>query len=82
MKDKDLGLLMDENMTYIIYEPSDSKPVKLVFEELPCPVYPSFRCKHAKSSLEDDLMYKICCSNLNNCDRFELTGGVIDDLIL
>lgn len=53
---------------YII--PTQNKPVKLIFEELPCPICSQIRCKHAKNSFED-LIYSISCTNPNDCNNAE-----------
>jgi hypothetical protein len=58
----------DENKIYII--PTQDKPVKLIFEELPCPICSQIRCKHAKSNLKD-LIFNISCTNSGECDKIK-----------
>jgi hypothetical protein len=45
--------------------PKEDKPIKIVYEQLPCPLCmnygDAFRCKHAKSKLED-MNFIIYCS--------------------
>jgi len=45
----------DPNKIYII--PQQDKPIKVIYEELPCPILSqlgnSHRCKYAKSKVED-----------------------------
>lgn len=54
--------LSEENNIYIL--PTQDKPVKIVYEGLPCPILlqlgTTYRCKYAKSSIED-LNYNIAC---------------------
>lgn len=56
---------------YII--PTQDKPVKIIFEELPCPICSQigsdFRCKYAKGNLKD-LIYTISCTT-SKCDNIE-----------
>lgn len=59
-------LKMDNKVIYII--PVQDKPVKIIFEGLPCPICSEIRCSHAKSSLED-LVYSITCTNTNGCTK-------------
>lgn len=57
------GLPFDENNIYII-PISNDKPLKVVFEELPCPILLNLdiahRCKHSKSKSED-LIWSLYC---------------------
>jgi len=62
----DLDYFNIKDKIFII--PIQDKPIKLIFEELPCPVCSDIRCKYAKSNLED-LIYSISCTNENKCDR-------------
>jgi hypothetical protein len=53
----------ERNMMYIL--PQVDKSLKIVFDELPCPILSQlgddFRCKHSKSKVED-MHYIIYCS--------------------
>lgn len=54
---------MDDNIIYII--PREDKPVKIIYEELSCPIGiqlgTTIRCKYAKSKVED-MIFTIYCS--------------------
>jgi len=58
----------DNDRIFII--PTETKPIKIIFEELSCPILSQLKivhkCKHAKSSWED-LIYNITCNNIKNC---------------
>lgn len=53
----------NDEMLYILFP--EYKPVKIVFEDLPCPILwqlgEEFRCKHAKSKT-DDMNWTLYCS--------------------
>lgn len=46
--------------------PKDNKPLKVIYEELPCPILlqlgEDYRCKHAQSKLEG-MEYTLYCAN-------------------
>lgn len=46
-------LLFTEDLIFFIPIQED-KPVKIFFEENPCPVNPSVRCKHSQFLINDD----------------------------
>jgi hypothetical protein len=54
---------MDDKMIYIL--PVKDKPIKFVFNELPCPklinIGLTYRCEYSKSKLED-MNYVMFCS--------------------
>ena len=52
-------LLVTKNQIYILDIP-DSKPVKIVFEEYPCPNDPMHRCKHSKFLSKEDTISIFC----------------------
>lgn len=53
------------NDTLYIVPTQKTKPIKIVYEDLPCPILlnlrEEFRCKHAKSKIED-LNWILHCS--------------------
>jgi hypothetical protein len=55
---------MEDKIVYII--PKIDKPIKMIFDELPCPVNPDIRCKYAKSKVED-MIFSIECQNTIDC---------------
>jgi len=67
--------LVDEKNDRVFIIPIEDKPLKIIFEELPCPICQKIKCEYAKSSCED-LIYKITCKNINNCDKI-----ILDNLI-
>lgn len=74
---------MDDNLVNsgdkIFFLPVQDKPIKIVFEELLCPVAidkgDSYRCKFAKSKLEDMNFIIYCsaekCNNIKFCENKE-----------
>jgi len=67
--------LIDENSVIFFIIPIEDKPLKIIFEELTCPICQEIKCEYAKSSCED-LIYKITCKNINNCNKI-----ILDNLI-
>jgi len=70
--------IIDKNNDRIFIIPTETKPIKIIFEELLCPILSHLeivhKCKYAKSSWED-LVCKITCNNIKNC------GIIIDNNI-
>jgi len=60
-------LSWESDKIYII--PKQDKPIKIIFEELPCPKDSEIRCEYAKSNSED-MVYSIICTN-KNCNWFK-----------
>lgn len=54
--------VIDSNKVYIL--PQQNKPIKIVYEELLCPVLlqlgGNYRCEHSKSKVEDDNFTLYC----------------------
>ena len=46
-------------MLYVI--PLEDKPIKLVFENLPCPILEGVRCAYAKNT-SHDMIFEISCT--------------------
>jgi len=52
-------------MSNIYLIPKQDKTIKIVYDELPCPMNSSIRCENAKSRVEEN--YVIYCSDCTSC---------------
>ena len=64
----DDGLIVNKNQIYIVEVP-DSKLLKIVFEEYPCPKDPNYRCEHSKFKSEGFEISIFC--DILECIRIE-----------
>lgn len=55
-------LIKDDNLTYVI--PEQVKPLRVIFEDLPCPLDFSISCKYSKDG-SDEFNFGFNCSNEN-----------------
>jgi len=51
---------MEDNLIFIL--PVTDKPIKIIFEEYPCPNNPDIRCKYSEF-ITEDMNIVIQCSN-------------------
>lgn len=51
--------MKESKMLYFI--PLEDKPIKLVFEDLPCPILEGMRCAYAKNT-SHDMIFEISCT--------------------
>ena len=51
--------MRENKMLYLI--PLEDKPIKLVFEDLPCPILEGVRCAYAKNT-SHDMIFEISCT--------------------
>ena len=51
---------VENDMVYII--PTLNNPIKIVFENLPCPINGDIRCKYAENK-SHDMIFSIICKN-------------------
>jgi hypothetical protein len=56
-----IKLPKNNDMIYIIPENKD-KPVKIVFEGLPCFIYKNIRCEYAQFIEEENFIYSLKCT--------------------
>ena len=59
MNDDGLVVNKNQNQIYIIGEPNN-KPLKIVWEEYPCPKDATHRCKHSKFLSKEDTISIFC----------------------
>lgn len=64
------------NQTNIFIIPTEEKPLKIVFESLPCPIFKGERCEHAKNT-SHGMIFEISCTYEDGCNKLEN----YDDLI-
>jgi len=57
---KDNNLLVNSNIIYVI--PIENKPIKIVYEDLPCPINNRKRCKYAKFINTKKFEYELKCT--------------------
>ncbi len=73
-----IKLVDDAKDDRIFIIPTQDKPVKIIYEELPCPILYNleidYRCKYAKDKLED-FTHTIYCSNKDECNKIEFEGN-------
>ena len=72
MRSLDDGLVSSNDKIFIISSLQD-KPIKIVFEEQPCPIAfqlgQTFRCEKAKWKMREDYKFSLCCSDVKNCEH-------------
>jgi hypothetical protein len=57
-------LLKADNLIYILPDSNKPKPLKVVFDELPCPLDFSISCRYSKDG-SDEFNFGFNCSNKN-----------------
>lgn len=63
---------MDENEKIYIVPKKNDKPIKIVYECLPCPIDSEIRCKYAQFKETEPLTLSMVCENITDCNRFKI----------
>lgn len=69
MKKNDNDLIYDKNKIFIFSIKEKNKPLKIIFNELPCPIRKNYRCEYSKFINSEDFNFSLQCE-LRVCDKF------------